>query len=124
MFCQTTAVLVALSASLTLELTSSRLLLRQDGAIAAAASLDLLVISSLIALRQAAGRRGVAGLADGAESTAGGDRSSGSLGLIDVDGLGDCLSAGCCTQGGALAASDTVGRVIGGAEHSRGIVRS
>jgi len=70
MFRQTTAVLVALAASFALELTSSRLLLGQNGTIAAATSLDLLVIGHFVTLRQAAGRRGVAGLADGSKSIA------------------------------------------------------
>ena len=47
MFRQTTAVLVTLSAGFALELSSSRLLLCQDGAIATATSLDLLVIGRL-----------------------------------------------------------------------------
>lgn len=60
---QTTAVLIALSAGFALELTSSRLLLCQDGAVAAATSLDLLVIGRLVALRQAARGRRIASLA-------------------------------------------------------------
>lgn len=71
MFGQTTAVLVALSARLALEVAGARLLLGQDGAIAATASLDFLVVRVLITLGQAVGRRGVACLTQGAETGAG-----------------------------------------------------
>lgn len=124
MFCQTTAVLVALATGFALELTSSRLLLCQDGTIAAATSLDLLVFSQFIALRQAAWRRRVAGLADGTKSIARRDGLAGSIGLVDVDGLGDCLGGGGSTQSGALAAGNTVSGVVGGTEHRRGVVRT
>lgn len=62
--------LVALSAGFALELSSSRLLLCQDGAIAAATSLDLLVVSGLVTLRQAAWWRRIAGLAYGTQGIA------------------------------------------------------
>jgi hypothetical protein len=124
MFCQATAVLVALAASFALELTNSRLLLCQDGAIAAATSLDLLVVGRLITLGQAAGRRRVAGLADGTKSSAGRDGSAGSVGLVDVDGLGDCLGRGGSTQGGAFTAGDTVSGIVRGTKHRRSVVRA
>lgn len=70
MFGQTTAVLVALSARLALEVAGARLLLSQDGAITATASLDLLIVRILITLGQAVGGRGVACLTQGAETGA------------------------------------------------------
>jgi hypothetical protein len=124
MFRQATAVLVALAASFALELTSSRLLLCQDGTIAAATSLDLLIIGRLITLRQAAGGRRVAGLANGTKGSAGRDGFAGSIGLVDVDGLRDCLGRGGSTQSGALAAGDTVGGVVRGTKYRRSVVRA